>query len=406
MTLATLIAPASIGDHVLPTGWDLATIGDLFDIQQGKALSAAARTAAHRYPFLRTSNVLWGRVDLSTVDSMGMSDTERSRLLLSPGDLLVCEGGDIGRAAIWNGELADCYFQNHIHRLRPRDNFTLPEFYAYWLQYAFTRLGIYAGAGTKTTIANLSGGRLAALEVPLPPLDEQRRISRILSTVRQAEKVAKLVDGASYALRDSLRELLFGQYDWTYVELGDVAVIRSGGTPSRSEEAYWGGDIPWVKTGEIDYGVIREATEHITKLGLDNSSAQIYPSGTILLAMYGDGVTRGRVAILGLDAAINQACAAIVPYARLSTEFLYQYLAYAYEELRAIGHGAHQKNLSASLLKRVRVPVPSEAEQATVAGALATIDWKISTGRRVATALQGVFDGVLYSCLGKLDSPK
>src|SRR5664280_1467942 len=120
MTLAAPPASATIGDFALPSGWSIAPIGELFDIQQGKALSAAARTSPERFPFLRTSNVFWGRIDLRTIDAMGMSSAERSRLRLRAGDLLVCEGGDIGRAAIWSGEIEECYYQNHIHRLRPR----------------------------------------------------------------------------------------------------------------------------------------------------------------------------------------------------------------------------------------------------------------------------------------------
>jgi type I restriction enzyme S subunit len=188
MTNSGVALNPSIGAYELPNGWQLATIGDLFEIQQGKALSAAARTAEQRYPFLRTSNVLWGRLDLGTIDSMGMSAAERSRLALLPGDLLVCEGGEIGRAAVWAGEIPNCYYQNHIHRLRPRYDNALPLFFSYWLQLAFTRLGVYEGAGTKTTIANLSQGRLSALEVPLPPLEDQRHIAGVLSTIQQARE--------------------------------------------------------------------------------------------------------------------------------------------------------------------------------------------------------------------------
>lgn len=250
MPSATLIAPASIGDYVIPTGWEIATIGDLFDIQQGKALSAAARTAIHRYAFLRTSNVLWGRINLSAVDSMGMSDSERSRLRLSSGDLLVCEGGDIGRAAVWEGEIADCYFQNHIHRLRPRDRRALPYFYAYWLQLAFTRLGVYEGAGTKTTIANLSRGRLAALEVPVPPLNEQRRIARILSTIQRARVCVELCTSGVGALKRSIVAQLFApRKEWATVRLGDVITLQRGHDLPAHDREY--GSVPVVSSSGI-----------------------------------------------------------------------------------------------------------------------------------------------------------
>src|SRR5690349_12151678 len=95
--------------------------------------------------------------------------------------------------------------------------------------------------------------------------------------------------------------------------LSDVASVVAGGTPKRSVSTYWGGDIPWVTTTAVNAGVIIEASEFITEEGLKNSSAKVFPAGTLLLAMYGQGQTRGRVAKLGMSAAVNQACAAITP---------------------------------------------------------------------------------------------
>ena len=97
----------------------------------------------------------------------------------------MCEGGEIGRAAIWNGEVETMSFQNHLHRLRPIEDVE-PRFYVYFLQSAFTQLGIFEGAGNETTIPNLSRSRLAALNVPQPPKREQQAIVQALSTVRKA----------------------------------------------------------------------------------------------------------------------------------------------------------------------------------------------------------------------------
>ena len=149
-------------------------------------MSAAARNGPNKTPFLRTSNVLWDDIDLSSVDEMSTPEHELPAKLLRPGDLLVCEGGEIGRAAIWNGETTTMSFQNHVHRLRPIVEEAEPRFYAYFLQCAFTQLGIYEGAGNKTTIPNLSRSRLAALEVPQPKIHEQRAIVTVLARVRNA----------------------------------------------------------------------------------------------------------------------------------------------------------------------------------------------------------------------------
>lgn len=111
---------------------------------------------------------------------MDFTDDEIISLSLKPGDLLVCEGGEVGRTAIWNGELETCLYQNHIHRLRRLTDNVVPDFYMYWMRVAFQVFGSYRGQESKTTIPNLSGDRLKSFEVPLPPVEEQGQIVREL----------------------------------------------------------------------------------------------------------------------------------------------------------------------------------------------------------------------------------
>lgn len=163
--------------------------------------------------------------------------------------------------------------------------------------------------------------------------------------------------------------------------LGKVAKFQTGGTPSRDKTEYWqDGFIPWVKTGEINYRVIEETEEKITRMGLDNSAAKIFPAGTLLVAMYGQGVTRGRVAILGISAAVNQACAAITPHSEyiLSTRFIYYHLQYHYEDIRQMGHGANQRNLNMALLRGFEIAYPTPDEQAVAVDLLTFLDRKIA----------------------------
>ena len=188
--------------------WTWRPLGELFEIGAGKTMSAAARTGTNKTPFLRTSNVLWDQIDLCQVDEMAIPERELQVKLLQPGDLLVCEGGEIGRAAIWNGEIETISFQNHLHRLRPLNNRVEPRFYVYFLQSAFTQLGIFEGAGNKTTIPNLSRSRLAALNIPQPPLDEQQAIATALTHVRKAMRTHEQITWVANDLkRASMLEL-------------------------------------------------------------------------------------------------------------------------------------------------------------------------------------------------------
>jgi type I restriction enzyme, S subunit len=170
----------------IPKSWGVVSIGTLFAIQQGKALSPGARRGLRPRPFLRTANVLWGSLDLTNLDSMDFGPAEASRLSLVPGDLLVCEGGEIGRTAIWELCATNHSFQNHIHRLRRRSDSTEPAFFMYWMEHAFLGRHLYSGQGNRTTIPNLSGSRLAGLLIPLPGNDEQRNIASALGVTSES----------------------------------------------------------------------------------------------------------------------------------------------------------------------------------------------------------------------------
>jgi type I restriction enzyme S subunit len=170
---------------------------------------------------------------------------------------------------------------------------------------------------------------------------------------------------------------------WKSSTLGEIARISSGGTPDRSKPKYWGGDVPWVTTGEIQFNTITGTTEKITAEGLQNSSAKLFPAGTLLMAMYGQGKTRGQVAKLGIEAATNQACAAILLNKNNDPDFYYQYLSSQYEELRELSNAGTQKNLSGRILKGVSVPVPSYPEQCRIAKILSTWDQAIATAERL-----------------------
>lgn len=157
--------------------------------------------------------------------------------------------------------------------------------------------------------------------------------------------------------------------------LGALANIKSGGTPDRQNMDFWlGGDIPWVTTSEVDYSLIERTKEKITKVGLENSAAKIFPKGTLLIALYGQGKTRGQVGILGMEAATNQACAAILPTGKIESEFLFYVLQHDYLRIRALSNSGGQQNLSGELIREIRVPVVSLPEQRRIVQILRTWD--------------------------------
>ncbi|MCE1176227.1 MAG: restriction endonuclease subunit S [Burkholderiales bacterium] len=166
---------------------------------------------------------------------------------------------------------------------------------------------------------------------------------------------------------------------WSKKTLEDIANVSSGGTPSRGKPEYWNGAIPWVTTAEIDFCEIFDTTEKITQDGLNNSSAKLFPIGTVLLAMYGQGKTRGKVAKLGIEATTNQACAAIVFKHNFCVDYYYQYLRSQYDNIRNLSNSGSQENLSGSIVKSIQVPAPPLPEQQKIAQILSTWDKAITT---------------------------
>jgi type I restriction enzyme, S subunit len=195
----------------MPTDWPIVRIDDLFAIQQGKQVSAKHRDGDRQRPFLRTKNVYWGRLDLAELDAMHFSEDDERRLRLLPGDLLTCEGGWVGRTAIWNGEASDCLYQNHLHRLRRISADTDPRFALYWLWYAFDIGEVYFGRQNVTTIPNLSKSRLGELPMPSPNGDEQRQIAAVLSAVQRAIGRQERLIALTAELKKALMHKLFSE---------------------------------------------------------------------------------------------------------------------------------------------------------------------------------------------------
>lgn len=152
--------------------------------------------------------------------------------------------------------------------------------------------------------------------------------------------------------------------DWKWVKLGEVCHTTSGGTPSRREYKYYDGEIPWVKSGELDRGLILKTEEHISDEAIKNSSAKIFPKGTLLIALY--GATIGKLAFLGVDAATNQAICGIYKNKKIDSHFLYNYLFYKKQKLVGQGIGGAQPNISQAILKDLDLPLPPKPTQQAI----------------------------------------
>lgn len=160
---------------------------------------------------------------------------------------------------------------------------------------------------------------------------------------------------------------------WRLPQIKDIASISSGSTPNRNNSEYWNGNIPWVTTGELSSGHVNYTSELITVKAVKEAKMRIYPQGTLLMAMYGQGKTRGTVAILEIDAAVNQACAAITVKDGKS-KFLFYQLKNSYQDIRKLSNTGNQENLNADIIKTYQVPWAPDEEQERISTILTTQD--------------------------------
>ncbi len=271
---------------------------------------------------------------------------------------------------------------------------------------------------TGSTFASVNKATLHDLEIPFVTRNEQTVIGSLLKQlILKIEQENHSLDTTTSLKQATMRKLftrgLYGEAQketeiglmpesWGIDILGSRHNVVSGGTPSRNNPSYWtGGTIPWVKTTEVNYRTITATEEHITPQGLENSAAKMLPVGTLMMAMYGQGVTRGKVAILGIEAACNQACAAITPKDDvILPRYLYHFLSWRYEAIRSLAHGGQQQNLNLEIVRDLSVVFPkSKKEQEEIVTILDAFDCKIALHKQKRAVLEELFKSLLHKLM-------
>jgi len=299
----------------------------------------------------------------------------------------------------------------------PKKEIIIPKFLAYALKKFGKSLIAY---NIQSTQKNLTLEIVKNLEIPLPPLHIQQKIVKILDAIQEGVEVQEKIIENTKELKKSLMTDLFrmggpsfrknrrlnkteiGEIpeDWEVVRLGEVGITETGGTPRREFKEYYGGNIPWVKSGEINDNVILKTQEKITSEGLKNIGNKLFSKGTLLVAMY--GATAGKTAILGIDAAINQAICAISPRNQnFASEFLMNYLIISRNRILCERYGGAQPNLTQEIIKNFQIPMPSLPEQQEIAEILQTVDQKIEIEQKKKALYEELFKTMLNKIMNK-----
>nr|WP_257226846.1 restriction endonuclease subunit S [Acinetobacter sp. YH12058] len=233
----------------------------------------------------------------------------------------------------------------------------------HWFNSPNTQL-LARNCGRQTTnISNMDLDRCLSIKIPLPPLSEQRRIASILDQAdelrqKRLQAIEKLDQLLQATFIDMFGDPVSNPKGWVSSTLGEQCEVGTGSTPSRQNADYFEGNIPWVKSTEVDWGTITYTSETISEDGKNSARLKIYPKGSIILALYGQGITRGKSALLGIEATLNQACAALIPKEPISNYFVFSFLRFSYENLRNQARGGNQENLNLNIVKSFPIYLP------------------------------------------------
>jgi type I restriction enzyme S subunit len=375
----------------VPAHWAVGPLKRGFDVRLGKMLQTDSSGALDvLMPYLRAANIQWAGVDATDIKSMWFSPRDIEQLRLTKGDLLVSEGGDVGRSAIWRGELAECFIQNSVNRVRARGDDSTSFLY-YWMATIKAK-GYVDVLCNKSTIAHFTAEKVAEVATPYPPPAEQtaiatfldREISKIDALIAEQEKlIALLAEKRQAIISHAVTKGLdpsapmkvsgvawLGEIPshWKVERVKNVARLESGHTPSKQVSEYWEDcSIPWVSLNDSKYlaahDYISDTAVRINELGLANSSARMLPPGAVVFTR---DATIGLAAITTLPMAVSQHLIAWCPSQRITSLFLLRVFNAMKPYLDAHTFGATIKTIGMSDVKTLVTIVPPLNEQMAI----------------------------------------
>lgn len=411
----------------IPEGWEISKVSYFYEVQLGKMLQPQKKSETDtEEKYLCAANVGKNILSLDALKTMWFSQTEKHQFDLKEGDLLVVEGGDVASCAIIETPVRNLFFQNALHRVRPLHNESVA-FLRYWLMTAKS-YGYIDLICNKATIAHFSKEKFIALPIPVIPQDIQSKIvsfldleckqiddllSKSRSSIEEYKKLkqAVITQTVTKGVRGE-REMKDSEVEWAglvphhwgVAKIGSIGQTSSGATPLRSKEASFFDDatIRWVRTLDLNDGLVYDSSEKITELALTSSACSIMPKGTVCVAMYGGAGTIGKCGLLMSDCATNQAVCSIVCNREIVSPIflLMQLLALkSYWMKYAVGT-RKDPNISQDVVARMKILIPPLDEQKEITDYLdakcAEIDKLIAKKEQLVKELESYKKSLIY----------
>ncbi len=377
---------------MIPETWDARPLKDLcLKITDGD--HATPNRTSSGYYLLSARNVLNGRIDVSDVDYVGIDEFRRMKRRCGPeeNDVLISCSGTIGRVAVVPAGF-ECVLVRSAALAKPDREQADGVFLQYALQSTNLQSQIAASVNQGAQ-PNLFLNHIERLVCPSPPIPEQRAIAAALSDVdallagldRLIAKKRDLKQAAMQQLLTGQTRLPGFQGEWEVKRLGDVIQkLVGGGTPSRSQPAYWGAEVPWVTVKDFATFNPRTAQESITRIGLENSASHLISAGTLITSTR---MALGKAVIYEVDVAINQDLKAVFLKPGTSVRFLFCWFEFNEQVIDDLGSGSTVKGISIAELKGLPFPVISSAEQDAISDVLGDMDTELTAleARRAKT---------------------
>jgi type I restriction enzyme S subunit len=394
------------------TEWQTKTVGEIADTQLGKMLNKGRQSGKYAKPYLRTDNVHWGRFDLSEIKEMDILPEEQDKYLATKGDLLMCEGGASGRTAIWNEDY-DISFQNHVHRIRPKDPKEItPKYLLYYFEW-FIKNGYASDLIKGVTISHLSQSGLRSIEVTYPPIDEQHKIVELLedhlSRLDAALADVKQARLKAAQFRRSLLQAAFtgnlgldetnSLTEWRTKTVGEIADTQLGKMLNKGKQT-GENTIPYLRSVNVQWG--RVDTSDLNQMDILPNELEKFTvkKGDLLIC---EGGESGRVAIWDRDEPIGFQNA--LHRVRAKAEVTNKYLYYYFEWLVKNQLNEHLykcvtiKHFPQENLRSVEVSYPPVDEQDKIVELLEDHLSRLDASVSLADAMQKQSNGLRRSML-------
>lgn len=371
----------------IPEGWEEVELGNenYFNIIMGQSPpSDTYNLKKEGIPFYQ------GNADFGTLNPIARVYCDKPKKIAESGDILMSVRAPVGELNIANEK---CCIGRGIVSIRTSSE--RRQFLYYYLTMIKNKW-----VKEKTTFEGIKSEHIYKKKILMPPIEEQKAIINIISAIdKYMEHNAKSILLIN-TLKKGMMNVFFKEESSKNEKISTFCDVKTGGTPSTKIKEYWNGNIKWMSSGEIHKKFVYDTEKRITELGMKNSNAEILPENSVMLAMNGQGKTRGKVAVIKTELTCNQSLAGIIPNPVICNYmYLFYNLSNRYSEIRNLTGKKGRDGLNLKLIRSISIPLPNINRQKEISSILLELDKKLELEQERKHRLERVKRGLMNDLL-------